>query len=54
MKNLNDEGIELLDAEKINEFNTLRIHNLTFKPNLDKQDFSGKNLSFSFSEWSNL
>lgn len=48
MKNLNQEGVDLLNAEKINEFNNYRIHNLVYKPNLDNQDFSGKNLSFAF------
>jgi uncharacterized protein YjbI with pentapeptide repeats len=48
MNNLNEEGMELLHAEKIKEFNTFRMKNLTFKPNLSNQDLAGKNLSFAF------
>ena len=48
MDNLNEEAIKLLLDERIPEFNKFRLHNLTFKPNLSHQIFSGKNLSLAF------
>jgi uncharacterized protein YjbI with pentapeptide repeats len=48
MNNLHEEGMKLLQAEKIREFNTFRMKNLIFKPNLSNQDLAGKNLSFAF------
>jgi uncharacterized protein YjbI with pentapeptide repeats len=48
MDNLNEEAIKLILDERIAEFNTFRLHNLTFKPNLSNQVFSGKNLSLAF------
>jgi uncharacterized protein YjbI with pentapeptide repeats len=48
MDNLNEEAIKLILDERISEFNKFRLNNLTFKPNLSYQDFSGKNLSLAF------
>ena len=48
MDNLNQEAIKLILDERIAEFNKFRLHNLTFKPNLSNQVFSGKNLSLAF------
>ena len=48
MDNLNQEAIKLILDERITEFNKFRLHNLTFKPNLSNQVFSGKNLSLAF------
>jgi uncharacterized protein YjbI with pentapeptide repeats len=48
MDNLNEEAIKLILDKRIPEFNKFRLHNLTFKPNLSYQDFSGKNLSLAF------
>lgn len=48
MSKLNEEAIKLISDERIPTFNKFRIHNLTFKPNLSHQDFSGKNLSLAF------
>ena len=48
MNNFNEQGAGLLHAGKINEFNTFRMKNLIFKPNLSNQDFAGQNLSFAF------
>ena len=48
MGNLNQEAIKLILDERIAEFNKFRLHNLTFKPNLSNQVFSGKNLSLAF------
>ena len=48
MSNLNRKGIELLNTEKIIEFNRFRMENLTFKLDLNNHDFSGKNFSSAF------
>ena len=48
MDNLNQEAIKLILDERIAEFNKFRLHNLTFRPNLSNQVFSGKNLSLAF------
>jgi len=48
MSNLNEEVVKLILNERISTFNKFRLHNLTFKPNLSYQDFSGKNLSLAF------
>src|SRR5215217_2786407 len=48
MSNLNEEVVKLILNERISTFNKFRLHNLTFKPNLSNQVFSGKNLSLAF------
>ncbi|HET9774246.1 MAG TPA: pentapeptide repeat-containing protein, partial [Nitrososphaeraceae archaeon] len=45
---INNEYIDMLNREKISEFNEFRLKNLTFRPNLSGEDFSRKDLTNAY------